>query len=333
MDNYDDFLNGINSQDREEKNTKIINEFKAFLKLNSSVYNTFAGVKAEIENILNNSISADEAEYYQKLFPSFFVHLKNIKADLSFFPEYTFVPEYKNIIDKHYTFIMRDMTLAEAETSRQRMLQLLEENKNKVLNPPVNKPTTKEKTKLHYNINDIIEQIVDIIIGEDCEFNTLKIEPNVAHFELNSIFYVHDNYWENRLDSWTNEYKKELTGVKYYDLETKVKFSIDFRHITGYCNFENRFSIIGSNALIKEKGGFSKELNYDYNNQFIYPNLRTVPLPIISKQIPTEFSWFNWKYNELNFQCSNSNFKRNSHNFRTKNKMEILFANFVLTNV
>lgn len=134
MDNYNDFVNGINSQDREDNNNKIINEFKAFLKLNTSVYNTFTGVKAEIDNILNIPISVDEAEYYQKLFPSFFVHLKNIKADLSFFPEYTFVPEYQNIIDKHYTFIMRDMTLAEAETTRQRMLQLLEENKQQLPN-------------------------------------------------------------------------------------------------------------------------------------------------------------------------------------------------------
>ncbi|UPQ79330.1 hypothetical protein M0M57_00480 [Flavobacterium azooxidireducens] len=134
MDNYEDLINGLNSQDREVKNSKIINEFKAFLKLNNSVYNTFAGVKAEIDNILNNPISVDEAEYYHKLFPSFFVHLKNIKADLSFFPEYTFVPEYQKLIDKHYTFIMRDMTLAETETSRNKILQLLEENKQQLPN-------------------------------------------------------------------------------------------------------------------------------------------------------------------------------------------------------
>lgn len=134
MDNYNDFVNGINSQDREDKNSKIINEFKAFLKLNNSVYNTFAGVKAEIDNILNNPISVDQADYYQKLFPSFFVHLKNIKADLSFFPEYTFVPECQKLIDKHYTFIMREMTLAEAETSRNKILQLLEENKQQLPN-------------------------------------------------------------------------------------------------------------------------------------------------------------------------------------------------------
>ena len=300
MDNYEDSLKEINSQDREEKSTKIVNEFKAFLKLNKSVYNSFEGVKTEIGTILNDDISLDEAEYYHKLFLNYFENLKQLKADLNLISEYTFVPEYQKLIDKQYTFIISDVTLSESETARKKMFQLLEENKN-----TINKPTIKEAVRIHYKIDDVIEQIANIIIAEDSEIEIKKIESHIVHFEINNFYYCHDNYWESNLNSWTNQYENQQTGFQSYDLKTIVKFRVDFRQITEYKNFENRFSIMGTNVLIKEISGSTQELNYNYDTQFVYPNLRKRALPIITKQVPSDFSWFNWTYNEFNFACSN----------------------------
>jgi len=246
MDNYEDFLKGINSQDREDKNSKIINEFKAFLKLNASVYNTFAGVKAEIDNILNNPISVDEAEYYQKLFPSFFEHLKDIKADLSFFPEYTFVPEYQNLIDKHYKFIMRDMTLAEAETTRQRMLQLLEENKQQLPNYfrslEVEKQRIAQEEDIKINTKRVLEfpdNIVNLIK------NHIKSKP-IPNYEN----FVKDNY-ENRIVT-----ENKTFGSNGY--EESHLFDI-------YCSFLDDIEFNG-NEFIFRSIDIQSRLYYDYKS-------------------------------------------------------------------
>jgi len=264
MSSYEDEIYGLNSKDREDKNAKIINEFKAFLKLNNSVYATFSGVKNEIDSILNNIITVDEAEYYQKSFPTFFEHLKNIKADLSFFPEYTFAPEYQKLIDKHYTFIMRDMTLAEAETSKSKMLQLLKENKSDLPNY-IEKKKKSEDLKFIFEFPTILCEIINKITNED-DINPFDLYIDGRCGYVNILNHI--DYKNNILEWVSQSYSIYYdNGIKLEVSRDRIFQSIDilgvFNSQIFFSNFANGFEIGRSKepTIVFERNGIVKHLS------------------------------------------------------------------------